>query len=98
MKELPPIHPEDVKELKRFKKLVKNAVAAHDVQLPDERFLAPHRDHHHYDLHYTDPVGMTVINTFHFKTLEACKEAIAHTKSLLPTPDTNEPEDRQTTP
>jgi hypothetical protein len=89
----PPYPAEDVRELKRFKKLVRNVTSASDVQLPDERFLAPHREYNHYDLHYMDPVGMTVINTFHFKTLEACKEAIAHTKSFLPTSDTDELKD-----
>lgn len=85
--------PADVAELKRFKKLIRNASYAMDVQLPDEKFLQPNREHRHFDLHYTEPTGMTVINTFHFKTLPACLEAIAHVKSYLPNTEEDERKD-----
>jgi hypothetical protein len=75
---------EDVAEMQRFKKVIKNQFMAMDVQLPDVRFLRPHREHHHYDIHVTEPTHMTIINSFHFKTEEACRDAIAHVKNLLP--------------
>ena len=89
-----PYPKEDVKELDRFRALIKNQWLASDVQLPDEHFLQPNRDHHHYDVHVTEPTGMTVINTFHFKTKEACLAAIAHVKRLLPQPEPDKDHER----
>jgi hypothetical protein len=75
---------EDAQELVRFKRIIKNSAIATQVQLPNRHVLEPHRDHRHYDLHMTEVTGMTIINTFHFKTKIACLEAMDHTEALLP--------------
>jgi len=84
MSEAPKYPIEDQRELKRFQTRIKNMYLAMDVQIPDERFLTPHKDYQHYDIHVTEPTGMTIIDSFYFKTREGIMAAIKHTKSLLP--------------
>lgn len=92
-----PIPPEDKQELERIEQLLRRKpVIAMDFQLPDERFLRPNKEHHHFDLHMTEETGMTVINTYHFKTGDGIKAAIAAIKTKLP-PRLDERENIETT-
>jgi len=87
---------EDKQEFERLKALLQRKPAlAMDFQLPDERFLRPNKEHKHYDLHRTEETGMTVIDTYHFKTEDAIRSALQHIKTKLP-PRIDESENSET--
>lgn len=84
----------DTRELARFRKRINNAAKAEDVRIPDMRYLEPHKAHRHYDLHITEQTGLTIIDTFHFRDIEAIREAVEYTQKLL---GTYEQQDSKTT-
>jgi len=93
MNDTPQYPREDVTEVARFKKMIKNQFMAMDVQLPEDmNWVKPHKEFNQYDLHITEPTGQTIINTFYFQTKEALIDAVEHTKALLP----DEPENSET--
>jgi hypothetical protein len=86
---------EDEAELKRLKTTVDHPHIAECIQLPDKRWIKPHKDYNHYELHLTEHTQMTVVNSFYFKSLEAMMEAVTYVETLL---GINEPEDSKIAP